>query len=151
MVRLKLNGGSTIHGINGATVTLGHDYPLLGAAWKTAIANQCSYCLATRRVARRESQSPSWRTHPWKSFRAHWTGEPKIHAAVPPSQRREIMVDKDRVEGAADKAKGAVKEGVGKLTGDQKLQGEGAADKAKGAAKSAVGGIKDTIRDATKR
>lgn len=62
-----------------------------------------------------------------------------------------IMVDKDRVEGAADKAKGAVKEGVGKLTGDQKLQGEGAADKAKGAAKSAVGGIKDTIRDATKR
>src|SRR5215212_6014113 len=81
MVRLKLNGGSTIHGINGATVTLGHDYPLLGAAWKTAIANQCSYCLATRRVARRESQSPSWRTHPWKSFRAHWTVEPKMHVA----------------------------------------------------------------------
>jgi uncharacterized protein YjbJ (UPF0337 family) len=62
-----------------------------------------------------------------------------------------IMVDKDRVGGAADKAKGAIKEGVDKSTGDQKLQGEGAADKAKGAAKSAVGGIKDTIRDATKR
>ena len=61
------------------------------------------------------------------------------------------MVSKDRIEGAADKAKGAVKEGIGKMTGDQKLQGEGAADKAKGAAKSAVGGVRNRIRDATKR
>jgi uncharacterized protein YjbJ (UPF0337 family) len=85
-------------------------------------------------------------------FGTHWTIEPKMHASRSlPSQRRMIMVDKDRVGGAADKAKGAIKEGASKLTGDQKLQGEGAADKAKGAAKSAVGGIKDTIRDATKR
>ena len=56
------------------------------------------------------------------------------------------MVDQNRVEGAIDQAKGAVKEGVGKLTGDQKLQGEGLADKAKGKAESAVGGVKDTIR-----
>jgi uncharacterized protein YjbJ (UPF0337 family) len=60
------------------------------------------------------------------------------------------MVDKDRIKGAVDKAKGAIKEGIGKMTGDQKLQAEGAADKAKGAAKSAVGGVKDTVRDATK-
>jgi uncharacterized protein YjbJ (UPF0337 family) len=60
------------------------------------------------------------------------------------------MVDKDRIEGAADKVKGAIKEGVGKMTGDEKLRAEGAADKAKGAAKSAVGGVKDTIRDVTK-
>jgi uncharacterized protein YjbJ (UPF0337 family) len=59
-------------------------------------------------------------------------------------------VDKDRIEGAADKAKGSIKEGIGKMTGDQKLQAEGATDKAKGAGKSAVGGVKDTIRDATK-
>jgi len=40
------------------------------------------------------------------------------------------MVDENRVQGAWDKAKGAVKEGVGKLTGDEKLKGEGmAADK----------------------
>ena len=50
------------------------------------------------------------------------------------------MVDKDRVEGAADKAKGAVKEGVGKLTGDQKLQGEGAADKAKARQRAQLAG-----------
>ena len=58
------------------------------------------------------------------------------------------MVDENRVEGAWDKAKGAVKEGVGKLTGDEKLQAEGVADKAKGNAESAVGGVKDAVRDA---
>ncbi len=58
------------------------------------------------------------------------------------------MVDENRVEGAWDKAKGAVKEGIGKLTGDEKLQGEGMADKAKGKGESAVGGAKDTVRDA---
>jgi uncharacterized protein YjbJ (UPF0337 family) len=47
------------------------------------------------------------------------------------------------------KAKGAVKEGVGNLTGDEKTKGEGVADKAKGKAESAVGGAKDAVRDAT--
>lgn len=61
------------------------------------------------------------------------------------------MVDKNRVEGALDKAKGAVKEGVGKMTGDEKLKVEGMADKAKGGAKGAVGGAKDTVRDAAKK
>ena len=58
------------------------------------------------------------------------------------------MVDENRLQGAWDKTKGAVKEGVGKMTGDEKLQGEGMADKAKGKAESAVGGAKDTVRDA---
>ena len=58
------------------------------------------------------------------------------------------MADSNRVEGAFDKAKGAVKEGVGKMTGDEKMQAEGAADKAKGTAKSTVGGAKDAVRDA---
>ena len=57
-------------------------------------------------------------------------------------------MDKDRVAGAADQAKGAVKQGVGKATGDAKLQGEGAADKAAGKVESAVGGAKDAARDA---
>ena len=61
------------------------------------------------------------------------------------------MVDKNRVEGALDKAKGAVKEGVGNLTGDEKTKAEGKTDKAKGAAESAVGGAKDTVRDAAKK
>jgi uncharacterized protein YjbJ (UPF0337 family) len=58
------------------------------------------------------------------------------------------MVDENRVKGAWDKAKGAVKEGVGKMTGDEKLQGEGKVDKAKGKVESAIGGAKDTLRDA---
>lgn len=61
------------------------------------------------------------------------------------------MVDENRVEGAWDKAKGAVKEGVGKLTGDEKLQAEGMADKAKGSAESAVGGVKDSVKDAVNK
>ena len=59
-------------------------------------------------------------------------------------------MDKDRIAGAANQAKGAVKQAAGKITGDAKLQAEGAADKAKGEVQSAVGSAKDTLRDATK-
>ena len=58
------------------------------------------------------------------------------------------MVDKSRVEGALDQAKGAIKEGAGKLTGDAKLESEGKADKTAGKVENAVGGAKDTVRDA---
>ena len=57
---------------------------------------------------------------------------------------------KDRIEGAANQAKGAVKEAVGKMTGDAKLKAEGAADKAAGKVQNAVGGVKDAVRDALK-
>ena len=56
-------------------------------------------------------------------------------------------MDKDRIEGSANQVKGAIKEGIGKVTGDAKLQGEGAADKAKGKVQNAVGGVKDAARD----
>jgi uncharacterized protein YjbJ (UPF0337 family) len=55
-------------------------------------------------------------------------------------------MDKDRIKGAAEQAKGKVKEGAGKLTGDAKLEGEGKADKVKGKVQNTVGGIKDTLR-----
>ena len=57
-------------------------------------------------------------------------------------------MDKDRLEGSANQAKGAIKEAAGKITGDSKLQAEGAADKAVGKVQNAVGGVKDAIRDA---
>ncbi len=60
-------------------------------------------------------------------------------------------VDHDRVEGAAKKMGGSIKEGVGKLTGDAKLQAEGKADKAAGSVQNAVGGAKDTVRDAVRK
>lgn len=59
-------------------------------------------------------------------------------------------MNKDRIEGSANQAKGAAKEAVGKMTGDAKLQGEGAADKAAGKVQNAVGGVKDAVKDATK-
>jgi uncharacterized protein YjbJ (UPF0337 family) len=59
-------------------------------------------------------------------------------------------MDKEHVKGAADKAKGAIKEAAGKVTGDAKLQAEGAADKAAGKVQNAVGGLKDSLKDAAK-
>jgi len=59
-------------------------------------------------------------------------------------------MDKDRIEGSANQAKGVVKQAAGKMIGDAKLQAEGAADKAKGKAQNAIGGVKDALRDASK-
>jgi uncharacterized protein YjbJ (UPF0337 family) len=71
--------------------------------------------------------------------------------AIPQIANEERDMDKDRIKGAADQAKGAVKEGVGNVTGDAKLQGEGQADKLKGKVESAVGGAKDAVRDAANK
>jgi uncharacterized protein YjbJ (UPF0337 family) len=60
------------------------------------------------------------------------------------------MMDKDRVQGSLDQAKGKVKEGVGNLTGDQKLKGEGKADQVAGKVENAVGSAKDKIRETLK-
>jgi uncharacterized protein YjbJ (UPF0337 family) len=56
-------------------------------------------------------------------------------------------MDKDRVEGAAHEAKGAVKETFGKATGDKKTQAEGTAEKAGGKVQNAAGGAKDAAKD----
>ena len=57
-------------------------------------------------------------------------------------------MDKDRIKGMGNQAKGEMKEVAGKVTGDAKLKSEGAADKMKGKIQNAVGGAKDAIRDA---
>jgi uncharacterized protein YjbJ (UPF0337 family) len=59
-------------------------------------------------------------------------------------------MDEDRIEGAARNMKGKLKEGLGKMTGDAKLEGEGKADQLGGKVQNAVGGIKDSIRDAAR-
>jgi uncharacterized protein YjbJ (UPF0337 family) len=55
-------------------------------------------------------------------------------------------MDKDRIKGSAEQAKGAIKEMAGKMTGDAKLESEGKADKAAGKVQNAIGGLKDTLR-----
>ena len=68
------------------------------------------------------------------------------------NDRKELLnMDKDRIEGAARQAKGAVKEAFGKVTGDAKTETEGKADKAAGKVQNAVGGAKDAARDALKK
>ncbi|MEU4302975.1 CsbD family protein [Kitasatospora aureofaciens] len=57
------------------------------------------------------------------------------------------MSASDKIENAAEKAKGAVKEGVGKVTGNERLQAEGKADKAKGDVKQAGEHVKDAFKD----
>jgi uncharacterized protein YjbJ (UPF0337 family) len=57
-------------------------------------------------------------------------------------------MDKEHIKGAADKAKGAVKEAFGKMTDDKQMQVEGKLDKAKGAGREALGDAKDAARKA---
>jgi uncharacterized protein YjbJ (UPF0337 family) len=45
--------------------------------------------------------------------------------------------------GEMDKAKGAVKETVGKMTGDKRTEAEGKTDRAKGEAKDAAHDVKE--------
>jgi uncharacterized protein YjbJ (UPF0337 family) len=59
-------------------------------------------------------------------------------------------MDKDRVQGSFDQAKGKIKEGVGNLTGDQKLKGEGKADQVAGKVENTIGSAKDKIRETLK-
>jgi len=56
-------------------------------------------------------------------------------------------MDRDRIKGMSDQAKGSIKDAAGKVTGDTKLQAEGKMDKAKGKIENAVGGVKDSLRD----
>ncbi len=56
-------------------------------------------------------------------------------------------MDKDRIKGMGDQAKGSMKDAAGRVIGDTKLQTEGKIDKAKGKIENAAGGAKDTMRE----
>ena len=74
-----------------------------------------------------------------------WTG-----GAGRKNRGLEIM-DKDRIKGSVEQAKGSVKEAVGKATGDAKLEVEGRNEKAAGKVQNAVGGVKDEVREAVRK
>ena len=57
---------------------------------------------------------------------------------------------KDEAKGAAKDMAGSVKEGVGKATGNERLQAEGAAERVEGKVQKGVGALKDAARDALK-
>src|SRR4051812_6437009 len=78
------------------------------------------------------------------------TAEPLLRCPYPQRMRSNSM-DKEHVKGAYDKTKGAVKDTIGKVTGDKKMQAEGKMDKAKGVAHNVAGDVKDAAKEATKR
>jgi uncharacterized protein YjbJ (UPF0337 family) len=55
-------------------------------------------------------------------------------------------MDKDRIKGSAEQAKGKIEEAAGKAMGDKKLESEGKGDQVKGKVQNAFGGLKDALR-----
>lgn len=51
--------------------------------------------------------------------------------------------------GTMDKAKGKVKEAVGKVTGDRRTEAEGKTDQVKGEVKDAAHDVKESVKGAT--
>ena len=60
-------------------------------------------------------------------------------------------MNKDQVKGTLEKAKGHVKEGVGKAVGNERLQAEGAADQTAGAVQKKVGDVKEAVETVVKK
>jgi uncharacterized protein YjbJ (UPF0337 family) len=59
----------------------------------------------------------------------------------------DLGMDKDRVAGAAKEIKGSIKETIGKVVGDAKLESDGKADKIAGKVQNAIGGLKDALKE----
>jgi uncharacterized protein YjbJ (UPF0337 family) len=53
----------------------------------------------------------------------------------------------DKAKGLGNEAAGNVKQGVGKATGDRRLQGEGIAQERKGEAQNLTGEVKGALGD----
>ena len=59
-------------------------------------------------------------------------------------------MNREHVKSAYAKAKGAVKNAFGRMTGKKKMQAEGEMDKAKGQMQEKAGDAKDTVRHASR-
>ena len=57
-------------------------------------------------------------------------------------------MNKDRIQGSVEQAKGKMKEVAGKVTGDSKLETEGKAQQVAGKVQNAIGGFKDAVKEA---
>ena len=57
----------------------------------------------------------------------------------------------DKIKGLANEAAGNVKQGIGKVTGSDKMRAEGLAQEAKGEAQQSMGEVKNTVKDAANK
>lgn len=69
-----------------------------------------------------------------------------LNRSVAERTSEDAAMDKDRIVGSAKQIKGTVKQVVGKVAGDAKLEAEGNADKVEGQVQNAIGGLKDTLK-----
>jgi uncharacterized protein YjbJ (UPF0337 family) len=73
------------------------------------------------------------------------------HVAAAPSGGQVMGIDADRIKGVAHQLDGAIKEGIGRVMSDPKLQQAGIAEREAGKAQNAVGGARDTAREAVEK
>jgi len=75
------------------------------------------------------------------------------HGRVPGAAetRKDDPMSTNRIEGAAKKAAGSIKEAAGKITGNDELRVKGAVEKAVGTAQNVLGKTQDKLGDALKR
>jgi uncharacterized protein YjbJ (UPF0337 family) len=75
-------------------------------------------------------------------------GEAQNSAGAAANPLIDIGVDTDRISGIGHQLKGALKEGLGKMTGDQELVAAGIAEQGAGKAQNAIGSARDEAREA---
>jgi uncharacterized protein YjbJ (UPF0337 family) len=68
-----------------------------------------------------------------------------------PFRRNAMSSTSDKAKGLANEAVGNIKQGVGKVTDNDKLRAEGKAQEVKGETQQAVGKAKDAVKDAVKK
>lgn len=63
---------------------------------------------------------------------------------------KDSIMNKDQTEGRIDQVKGKIKEGAGKLVGNERMKAEGQAAQAKGKVQSTWGDAREKVKDETK-
>jgi uncharacterized protein YjbJ (UPF0337 family) len=67
-----------------------------------------------------------------------------------PHKGGEQIMDKERVKGGAEQAKGRVEKAVGDLTGDKDKQAQGSLTETEGKVRTSVGKLKDKVKEVIK-
>jgi uncharacterized protein YjbJ (UPF0337 family) len=65
-------------------------------------------------------------------------------------QEQVMGMNKDQVKGRVEEAKGSIKEGTGKLVGDEMLEAKGNIQKNLGKVQAKVGDVKQDLKDSKK-
>src|SRR5260370_13374402 len=84
-------------------------------------------------------------SHPPRASRWERPGA-RPRSQTPAHKQRNIPMDKQRIKGSAQQAKGKIKELAGKAVGDKKLQAKGKAEQTAGKIRTAGVGMKSASR-----